>query len=543
MTAAVASPFSVPLFRAVWIGTLVSGFGATIQGVGAAWMMTRLSGSPALISLVATSTVLPIMLFALTAGAMADSYDRRAVMIAAQSFMVVVSLALTVCTWFNLLTPYLLLAFTFGVGCGIAFNAPASQAVIGEIVPRPALPSAVAYSSMSFNIARSVGPAIGGVVVAAGGAAIAFLANGLSYLPLILVLIRWRPPRPEQRLPRERVWFAMRAGLRYAAMSPDILRVIPRAALFGIAIAPLSGLMPVIARDQLGGGALTYGLLLGAYGVGSVASGFALAPLRARLSSERLVVASSLAAAVATAIVALSPWLVLSMAGLALAGVGWLLALSTCNTAVQLASPRWVVARTLSLYQMAAFGGFALGAALFGAAAARFGLAPALLAAAAVHVVSVAIGRAMPIIEDHRNLEPLQWQEPDLALPIEGRSGPVVISIIYEIALDDVAKFLELMQERRRVRRRDGARGWTLLRNLGEPNRWVERYDVATWHDYVRHNSRTTLADTANWEAISALHRGSKPPSVTRLIERQVGSLPAGREPTALELVNIPGAG
>ena len=537
-----ASPFSIGLYRAVWLGTLTSGFGGTIQGVGAAWAMTRLSHSPALISLVATSTVLPIMLFALLAGAMADSFDRRTVMIVAQIGILIVSLALTACAWFDLLTPPVLLCFTFAVGCGLAFNAPASQAIIGEIVPRPVLPSAVAYSSMSFNIARSLGPAIGGVVVAAAGAAVAFLINALSYLPLIFVLTRWRPTRPERQLPRERVLLAMKAGVRYAAMSPDILRVLPRAALFGVAVAPLSGLMPVIARDHLHGGALTYGLLLGAYGVGSVASGFALAPLRARLSSEQLVVFSSLATAAGTVTVAISPWLVLTMLALALAGVGWLLALSTCNTAVQLASPRWVVARTLSLYQMSTFGGFAVGAALFGALANAIGLQESLLAAAVLHLVSVALGRFLPIVEEERDLDPLQWQEPDVVLPIEGRSGPIVISIIYDIAPDDIPGFLMLMQERRRVRRRDGARAWTLMRDLNQPLRWVERYDVPTWHDYVRHNARATRADTENWTAICSLHRGAEAPTVTRLIERQVATLPDTRQPTARELSTTLGA-
>ncbi|MFN3819326.1 MFS transporter [Blastomonas sp.] len=534
------SPFAIALFRNVWTGTLISSFGVTIQGVGAAWLMTRLTSSPTMIALVATSTVVPIMLFALLAGAMADSFERRSVMIAAQLGIIAVSITLTVFAYMDWLTPGLLLLFTFAVGCGLAFNGPASQAVVGEIVPRPVIPAAVALNSMTFNIARSLGPAIGGAVVAATNAAAAFLLNALSSIPLIIVLARWKPARLDNPLPRERIWHAMQAGLRFGAMSPDILRVMPRAGLFGFAIAALSGLMPVIAKDQLGGGALTFGLLLGAYGVGSVAAGLALSRLRRHRSSEQLVVLSSLAAAIGTAIVAFSPFLLLSMAGLLIAGVGWVLALSTCNTAIQLAAPRWVVARMLSLYQMTTFGGFAVGAAAFGALADAMGLMTALLVAASIHLISVAYGWLLPIVEAERDLSPFDWQAPDLVVPIEGRSGPIIISITYEIEEHDSHRFLQLMQERRRVRRRDGAHGWRLMRDLGHPNRWIERYDFPTWHEYLRHNTRPTLADADNWQAVRALHSGATPPVVSRFIERQTGNLPSGREPSARELADYP---
>lgn len=530
------SPFTIGIFRAIWLTTLVSAFGTNIQGVGAAWLMTDLSGSASMVALVQTSLVLPLMLFALVAGALADGFERRSVMISAQTFMLTMSVALVAFAWLDWLTPALLLVFTFAIGSGIAFNGPASQAIVGEIVPRASLPAAVAYNSMTFNIARSLGPAIGGALVGAAGAIGAFIANALTYLPMVTVLLRWKAPPLDRSLPRERIGTAIAAGIRYTLMSPDILRVLPRAALFGIAIAPVSGLLPIIARDQLAGGPLTFGLLLGAYGAGSVATGFLVRPLLGRHGSERVVVMASLCAMLGTATIALSPLLLVSMAALVFVGAGWVLALSTYNTVVQLAAPRWVVARALSIYQMAAFGAMAVGAAGFGALADRIGVPYALLGAAGVHVVSITIGWLVPIIDEERDLDPYHWSEPETAVPVEGRSGPVVITISYLIAEDNVSEFLALMAERRRVRRRDGARGWTLMRDLGAPMRWVERYDVATWHDYVRHNKRHTVADTENWEGILALHAGGEPPLVTRLIERQTANVPGGRLPSAREM-------
>ena len=534
-----SSPFSVPMFRALWVSTLVSGFGTNIQGVGAAWMMTELSGSASTVALVQTSMVLPLMLFSLLAGALADGFERRMVMIAAQTIMLISSLMLIVFAWQDWLNPPLLLGFTFAIGCGLAFNAPASQAVIGEIVPRPALPGAVAYMSMTFNIGRSLGPAIGGAIVGAAGAIGAFVVNAFTYLPLIGVLARWKAPEMDKSLPREKIFHAMAAGIHYTRMSPDILRVMPRAALFGFGIAAVSGLMPVMAREQLNGGPLTFGLLLGAYGIGSVAAGFVVRPMLEKIGSEKVVLLSSLSAMIGTAVFAISPFIALSMAALLFVGVGWVLALSACNTVIQLAAPRWVVARTLSIYQMAAFGALAVGAFVFGEIADITGVMWALLAAAGVHLVSIVIGLFIPIVDIERDLDPYHWNEPDLAMPIEGRSGPIVISIGYNIAEEDVPRFLALMTERRRVRRRDGAHGWTLMRDLGNPVRWVERYDVATWHDYIRHNKRHTVADTENWHAILGLHSGDGPPVITRLIERQTASLPSSGSASAREMAGF----
>ncbi len=522
------APLRHKTFRSIWIASLASNFGGMIQSVGAAWMMTSISGSADMVALVTASVTLPIMLLALLAGAAADNFDRRRIMLAAQTFMLLVSAALAVCAWLGWITPWFLLLFTFLIGCGSAFNGPAWQASVGEMVPRSDLPSAVALNSMAFNIARSLGPAIGGAIVAAVGAAAAFAVNAVSYFGLVAVLARWHPNRPERRLPRERMGGAMAAGIRYAAMSPAIGTVLGRALLFGFGASAVSALMPLIARDLIGGGALTYGLLLGAFGAGAVGGALATARLRAMATSEGIVRAACLAFAAAAAAAAFSSWLVVTMAALLAGGAAWVLALSTFNVTVQLSVPRWVVARALSLYQMAAFGGMAIGSWTWGMAAEAEGLPAALVEAAAVMAVCAALGLKLPLPRvGAANLDPRSgWVPPDTALDIEPRSGPVVITIEFRIREADIPEFMKAMAERRRIRRRAGARRWTLLRDLSDPEIWIERFHLPNWIEYIRHNSRITQADALATGRAWELHAGPDSPHIRRLIERHTDAPP-----------------
>ncbi|MGY9050267.1 MAG: MFS transporter, partial [Rhodobacterales bacterium] len=373
-----------------------SNFGGLVQAVGASWLMTSLSDSPQEVALVQASTALPIMIFSLMAGAIADNLDRRRVMLFAQVYMVITSMLLAWFAWNDWLSPWGLLAFTFAIGCGTALNNPAWQASVGDMVPRNALPGAVALNSMGFNIARSVGPAIGGAIVAAAGAAGAFLTNAVSYVALIAVLLRWKPDTKPRALPRERIGTAMAAGLRYVAMSPNIRIVLVRSCVFGAAAAAIPALMPVVARDLLTGGPLTYGILLGAFGIGAVGGALTSGRLRARLTSEKIVRLGSLALVIGGIGTGLSHSMWLSVPALMVAGSGWVLALSTFNVTVQLSTPRWVVGRALSLYQMATFGGMAAGAWGFGSIAEADSVTTALLCAAALQAVGGVLGFVLP---------------------------------------------------------------------------------------------------------------------------------------------------
>ncbi len=538
---ATVSPLSVPIFRAVWIASMASNFGGLIQSVGASWMMTSLGGSAEMIALVQTSTALPIMLLSLWAGAMADNLDRRKVMLGAQCFMLLVSLGLAGAAWAGLMTPWLLLSLTFLIGCGTALNSPAWQASVGDMVPRSALPSAVALNSMGFNIARSVGPALGGLIVAAGGAAAAFLVNATSYLSLMSVLVRWKPDVPPRLLPREKLGVAMGAGLRYVAMSPPILRIMVRSVMFGVPASAVSAMMPLVARDIVQGGAFTYGVLLGFFGIGAVGGALGSGWLRQRLSMESRVRLASAALAAGAATTGISPYLPVTLAALALAGSGWVVALSTFNVSVQMSSPRWVVARSLAIYQMAVFGAMAGGSWMFGIIAEGHGPVLALHIAALILIAGLVISIFIPLAPvDDMNLDPQDlWREPDTAVPVTLRSGPIVITIDHRVPQANITAFLAAMEERRRIRRRDGARGWTLMRDLADPELWVERYDVATWLDYVRHNQRRTFADAPNSDDIRNLRAEESEPVVRRLIERQTASLPFfGRALGARELAD-----
>lgn len=537
-SSATASPLKIPIFRAIWFASLASNFGGLIQSVGAAWLMTSLSGSSQLVALVPAATTLPIMLLALWAGAVADNLDRRTVMLTCQLVMLVVSALLALAAWGGILTPWILLGFTFVIGCATAINGPAWQASVGDMVPRAALPSAVALNSMGFNLARSTGPALGGVIVAVAGAAAAFLFNAVSYVGLILVLLRWRPTLAPKLLPRERIGVAMAAGVRYVAMSPKIQLVLMRSVLFGLGASAMSALMPLVARDLLGGGALIFGVLSGAFGLGAVAGALSSGRLRARLRIETIVRLSAFGMAAGSLMLASSGSVLLAVPGLVLGGAGWVLALSHFNAVVQMSAPRWVVGRAIACYQMVTFGGMAAGAWLFGAIAEQGGVATALHVAALAQLLTGLVGYLRPVPQiGEDNLDLLnRWREPELAMPIEARSGPVVVTIEYRIPPGSVVPFLAAMSERRRIRRRDGAHGWTLLRDLEQPDLWVERYHVPTWLDYIRHNQRRTVADISNSEAVRALHVGPWPLVVHRMIERQTGSLPAGRTLDPLDM-------
>ncbi|CDM55817.1 MULTISPECIES: MFS transporter [Rhizobium] len=522
-TSSTLAPLRHETYRTIWFASLASNFGGLIQAVGAAWMMTTITASENMVALVQTSTALPIMLFSLVSGALADSFDRRRVMLTAQYFMLAVSALLSISAYFDWLSPWLLLFFTFLIGCGTALNNPSWQASVGDMVPRSDLPGAVTLNSVGFNITRSVGPAIGGVIVAAAGAAAAFAVNTLSYFALIYALIRWKPGPPASTLPRETLGSAVFAGLRYVSMSPNLQKVLLRGLIFGISASSILALLPIVAIDLVVGGPLTYGLMLGSFGIGAIGGAMLNDRLRERFSSETIVRISFAGFALSAAIASFSPIAALTCAGLVISGACWVLALSLFNTIVQLSTPRWVVGRALSLYQTVTFGGIAGGSWLWGVAADRYGVSDTLLISAVVMLFGIVVGLrfAMPAFAS-LNLDPLnRFIEPALGLDIAPRSGPIVVQIDYEIADADVPEFLALMGERRRIRIRDGARNWALMRDLEKPGRWTETYHTPTWVEYIRHNQRRTQADAENIERLRALHHGEQLPQVHRLIERQ----------------------
>ena len=526
-----------------WFASVFSSFGSMIQTVGASWLMTTLAPSADRIALVQTASALPFFCLSLIAGALADTYDRRVIMLVSQSVMVVGALALGVLTVLGLMSPWLLLAFTFLIGCGGAALGPAWQASIGDQVPRTMIPAAVSLNALGFNIARSVGPALGGLLVAATGAAIAFFINAVSYLGLIVAAIVWKPVRPRSALPPEPLASAIASGLRYVRLSPPLLAILVRCFAFTVPAAAVQALMPVVARDLLGGGAPMFGLLLGGFGVGAMLGAVFSVSIRARLSSDRLLRWLSALLCLALIVLALSRSPALSILAHVVAGGTWMLGLTTFNIGTQMSSPRWVVGRTVATYQTITFGGVALGSWLWGIVAHGLGLPTALGAAAAAALISILLSRSFRVSKPvSEGLDPFAAEPvPEPKVDLDDASGPIVLTIEYRVALSDATEFSQVIIELGRIRRRDGAREWSICQDIDDPEKWVERFESPTWLDHLRRHTRPTVADQKTRDRVAALVASGRG-TVRRYIERPPGSVPLGvNDPTATIVGGSPG--
>lgn len=397
------APFRFPAFRAIWIANLASNIGSMIQSVAAAWLMTELTDSHRLIALVQASATIPILLLGVFAGAIADNFDRRRVMLVAQSAMLIVSALLTLSTWAGAINPLLLLAFTLAVGCGTAVNGPAWQASVRLQVGHKDLPQAIALNTIAFNLARSVGPALGGLLISLTGPAAAFALNAVSYVALIIVLLRWHPeitpPRRTPMLP------AIATGIRFCAGSSPVRRVLVRGLAFGLGAAGYQALLPSLVRDQLHGSEITYGLCLGAFGIGSIFVALWVGAARRRWGSEMVLGVSALAFSAAMIPVALVHSLLPVLAATFVAGGAWVATLTTLNVAMQLRSPEAILGRCLSIYQAVTFGALALGAYMLGLVADMTSLRTAILSSAVWLAVGAALLRflaPMPLRDEGR---------------------------------------------------------------------------------------------------------------------------------------------
>lgn len=383
------APFRYPAFRAIWIANLASNMGSMIQSVGAAWLMTELTQSHLLIALVQAGATIPILLLGVFAGAIADNYDRRRVMLAAQTGMLLVSAALTVTTWMGAITPMLLLFFTLAVGAGTALNGPAWQASVRMQVGPKDLPQAIALNSIAFNLARSAGPALGGLLISITGPAPAFALNAISYLALIVVLMRWRPEVAQPK--RSPMLASIATGIRFCVQSDPVRRILMRGFVFGIPAISFQALLPSLVRDRLHGTETIYGLCLAAFGAGSIIAALLVGNIRRRWGSDRIVSAASLVYAAAMLPVALMHSLPAILAAAFVAGMAWVSTLTTLNVAMQLRSPEAILGRCMAIYQAVTFGAMALGAWLFGMIADIWTLAAAILASAGWLVISAII--------------------------------------------------------------------------------------------------------------------------------------------------------
>jgi MFS family permease len=522
----IAAPLRHSVFRRIWLASLLSNLGLLIQAVGAAWAMTQMTSSADKVALVQTALMLPVMLISMPAGAIADMHDRRIVALVSLSIALSGATALTVLAWLNLVTPSILLASCFVVGSGMALFGPAWQSSVSEQVPSETLPSAVALNGISYNIARSFGPAIGGIVVATSGAVAAFAANAVLYLPLLAVLFLWNRVSAPSHLPREKLSRAMVSGVRYITNSPSIKIVLTRTMVTGIIGGSVSALMPLVTRDLLHGGAQTYGIMLGAFGMGAVIGALNISHVRKRMSGEAAIRACALSMGGAIAAVALSREPVLTAAALVIAGSVWMLAVALFNIGVQLSAPRWVAGRSLAAFQASIAGGIAIGSWGWGHLTDIAGVETALLTSAALMLASPLLGLWLPMPRiGARNEDAELLADPEVQLSLTGRSGPLVVEIEYRVAQDNARAFHNVMQDVQLSRQRNGAYGWSIARDIADPELWTERYHCPTWLDYLRQRNRSTQSERALHQQAIDFHLGPDPVRIRRMLERPFGSV------------------
>lgn len=521
------SPFRYSAFAVLWTATVVSNIGTWMHDVASGWLMTSLAPSPVMVALVQAATTAPIFLFALPAGALADLVDRRWLLVVMAAFLCAVASTLAALTFLGRVDAWTLLAFTFLSGAGAAFVAPAWQAVVPQLVPRTELQPAVALNSVGINISRAIGPALAGLIIASLGIAWPYLINAASYLFVIGALLWWTPPaRPKSDLPVERFWSAIRSGLRYVGASAPMRATLLRAAAFFLFASAYWALLPLIVRQQLGGGPGLYGTMLGAVGVGAVAGALFLPRLKKLLSPDMVVAVGTAGTCLTLLVFALINVPEAAVTVSFIAGASWIAVLSSLNVSAQLALPDWVRARGLSVFITVFFGSMTLGSMAWGQTASLVGIAPALVAAAVGAGIAALISWPFKLgAGEGLDLAPsLHWPAPLAASDLAYDRGPVMVTIEYRVTPVNLAAFIETINELRAARRRDGAYAWGLFEDAAEPGRFMEYFMEESWAAHLRHHERVTGADREIQERVRALHAGPEAPVVSHYLVPEPGS-------------------
>ncbi len=514
------SPLARPMFRALWIAAMVSNVGTWIHDVGAGWLMTELSPSPWMVSLVQAATTLPLLLLSVPAGALADVIDRRRLMLWTNLGMMLCAAGLAAAVWSGPISPFVLLAATLGLGIGAALINPAFQTSMVDLVPREELPAAAALNSVSLNLSRAVGPALGGLLVASAGPWAAFALNAASFILILATLWAWPYRQPPRAIAGERFIGAVKAGLRYVRHSPPMIAVLVRTISFVLPASVLWALMPLLAREHLSLGAGGYGVLFSCLGAGAVATTALLPFLRRRLTPGQHVLAASILYTSMLAVLALrrEPWV--GFAAMVFCGSAWVTMVVNLNVAAQSGTPVWVRGRALSCYLALFFGSMALGSAFWGAVAQRVGLADAFLAAAGLMLLGLlSLARySLTHASGEETAMESDWEDPAVSRPISPHDGPVVVTIEYRIAEQDADAFKAAMEPVSQTRYRDGAISWVLSRCTENPERWLEVFIVESWAEHLRQHQRVTVADKRVQAAARAFHRGDARPKVSHFI-------------------------
>ena len=517
-------PLKLPLFRDRWVASTVSSLGTWMQDTAGTWLMTVLTTSPLLIALMQTAASLPVLFLGLLAGATADIYERRRLLIFWQCWMLASVAVLAVLTFFGVITPVMLLLFTFLLNIGSAMNNPAWQAIVPELVPREEIPNAVTLNAASNNIARALGPALGGLMIAAyavphRGAGWVFALNSASFAGVIWILWRWkRTPIYKSALPAERIAGSVRSGLRYLRHAPDLQGPLIRSFIFTFFVSAVWSLLALVAKSDLHQGAMGYGILNGCLGMGAVMGATLLARIRRRVDADTLLLGMAVYYVATLLILALVRIPVVVIVALIGAGFAWTTTMSTLNVSVQMSVPAWVYARALGVYLMAFQGGLALGSVLWGAIAQRSSTRVSLICAAIGLAATIPFMQRIHILKGMLpDLTPYQWKRPlpRFAAATDLDDGPVRISVDYRIPLENYAAFTQVIHLLEGVRLRGGAVRWGIYRDAADAEHLNETFIMESWLDFLRSRERLTEADQAIRVQVNALHHGEESPKIT----------------------------
>ena len=508
------SPLRIPLFRALWLATIGSNIGTWMHDIGAGWLMTSLSPTPVMVALVQTATTLPVLFLALPAGALADIVDRRRYLLVVQGWLAGVAALLALLTFAGLMTAWMLVALTLAMGIGAAMMMPAWAAVTPEIVPRSELQSAIALNSMGMNVARAIGPAIAGVIVSTAGTAAVFALNVISFVGVMAVLFIWKRETAEPTLPAERFFSALRAGFRFARHHRPLQSAVIRGIGFFLFASAPWALLPLIAKDLVGGGPQTFGVLVAAIGAGAVLGALILPWLRKYVAKDMLVAGATVlyaAAMLALAYLTNLPSLGVAMV---LSGVAWIAVLSSLQVSAQLALPNWVRSRGLAVFMASFMGSMAFGSMTWGIVAQQSSIAAALVLAAAGAVLAVAVTWRWKLgaIDDMDLTPSMHWPSPLASVDVTPDRGPVMVTIGYQVEPGHRGAFLSAVRDLGQRRKRDGAFAWGVLEDTETPNRLVEYFMIESWLEHLRQHERVTNADRMLQDSVRGmLVAGSEP--------------------------------
>lgn len=494
--------------------------------------MTEKTGDVTLVAMVQSATMLPMLLFTLPAGAMADMYRRRVVGLAALTMSLAGVSTLFGLSLTNSITPNAVLVLSFITGCGMAFFWPVWQSSVSDDVPSELLPSAVGLNSLSYNAARVVAPGVGGLIVAMGGTVVAFGISVLLYLPMVGAQLRFGSTREPRRLPPESIGRALISGVRYVFHSPSILSIVIRTFVLGALGGSVHTLMPLISRNLLGSGANVFGLLLGTFGMGAFIGVFMAPSLRNRYGADGSAWRCIITLGASLIIIGLSRSVLVTCAALLIAGAAWMSVTQACNVALQMLVPRWVAGRAVACFQASLSGGIALAGIVWGMCSEHFGVGIAFIASGIFVAFSILLGRTWPLPEAGETyvVSGQSLPTPAISLSVSGRSGPILVEVEYKVPEADIHNFYRMIHEVQLYRKRNGAYGASIYRDLGNPSIWMERFHFPTWHDYLRQRDRMTEQERALQERIVEFHNGHKPVRARRFLERPLGSVRWGAD-------------